>query len=41
MLLIEINDYIRVTPGIFTIMNPDTDDSNTIWVATLRSEFRF
>ncbi|MDJ0678275.1 MAG: iron uptake porin [Xenococcaceae cyanobacterium MO_167.B52] len=38
---IEINDYIRVTPGIFTIINPDTKNGNTIWVGTVRTEFRF
>lgn len=38
---IEINKQIEITPGVFTIINPDTDDGNTLWVGTVRTEFRF
>lgn len=38
---IEVNDFIEITPGAFAVFNPDTDDSNTIWVGTVRTEFSF
>lgn len=38
---IKVNDYIEITPGAFIIFNPDTDDGNTIWVGTIRTEFSF
>ena len=38
---IELNDYIKITPGTFAVFNPDTDDGNTIWVGTVRTEFGF
>ena len=38
---IEINDFIEITPGAFAVFNPDTDDGNTIWVGTIRTEFSF
>lgn len=38
---IEVNNYIEITPGAFAVFNPDTDDGNTIWVGTVRTEFSF
>ena len=38
---IEVNDFIEITPGAFAVFNPDTDDGNTIWVGTIRTEFSF
>jgi hypothetical protein len=38
---IEVNDYIEITPGAFAIINPDTEDNNTLWVGTVRTEFNF
>lgn len=38
---IEVNDFIEITPGVFAVFNPDTDDGNTIWVGTIRTEFSF
>jgi hypothetical protein len=38
---IEVNDYIEITPGGFIILNPDTEDNNTLWVGTIRTEFSF
>ncbi|MGB3508818.1 MAG: iron uptake porin [Microcoleaceae cyanobacterium] len=38
----QLNDNISVTPGLFVITNPNHDDFNdTIWVTTLRTQFRF
>ena len=38
----QINDNVAVTPGLFVITNPNHDDFNdTIWVTTLRTQFRF
>ena len=38
---IKVNDFIEITPGAFAVFNPDTDDGNTIWVGTVRTEFSF
>lgn len=38
---IEVNDYIEITPGAFAVFNPDTDDNDTLWVGTVRTEFSF
>ena len=38
---IEVNDYIEITPGGFVILNPDTENGNTLWVGTVRTEFSF
>ena len=38
---IEINDNIEITPGVFTVINPDTDDGDAIWVGTVRTKFSF
>jgi hypothetical protein len=38
---IELSDQIQITPGAFVIFNPDSDDGNTIWVATVRTLFSF
>ncbi|WP_019505745.1 iron uptake porin [Pleurocapsa sp. PCC 7319] len=38
---VEIDDNIEITPGFFTIINPDTDDGSTLWVGTVRTLFRF
>ncbi|MGL6341994.1 MAG: iron uptake porin, partial [Waterburya sp.] len=38
---IEVNDYIEITPGGFVVINPDTEDNNTLWVGTVRTEFSF
>jgi hypothetical protein len=38
---IRVNDNINVTPGMFAIVNPDTEESNLIWVGTIRTEFEF
>ena len=34
---IEVNDFIEITPGVFAVFNPDTDDGNTIWVVLIIS----
>ena len=38
---IEVDDFIEITPGAFAVFNPDTDEGNTIWVGTIRTEFSF
>lgn len=38
---IEVNDYIEITPGGFVVINPDTENGNTLWVGTVRTEFSF
>jgi Carbohydrate-selective porin, OprB family len=38
---VKVNDYIEITPGGFVILNPDTEDNNTLWVGTIRTEFSF
>ena len=38
---IEVNNFMEITPGAFAVFNPDTDDGNTIWVGTVRTEFGF
>ncbi|MGB3405718.1 MAG: iron uptake porin [Microcoleaceae cyanobacterium] len=38
---IKINDFIEITPGAFVIINSDTEDHNTVWVTTVRTEFSF
>ncbi|MEM1167866.1 MAG: iron uptake porin [Cyanobacteria bacterium P01_H01_bin.35] len=38
----QVNEFISVTPGLFVITNPNHDDVNdTIWVSTLRTQFKF
>ncbi|MGB3513522.1 MAG: iron uptake porin [Microcoleaceae cyanobacterium] len=37
-----VNDFIAITPGLFVITNPNHNDNNeTLWVGTLRTQFRF
>jgi len=37
-----INDFISITPGLFVITNPNHDEDNeTLWVGSLRTQFRF
>ncbi len=37
-----INDNIAITPGLFVITNPNHDDNNgTLWVGSIRTQFRF
>ncbi|MDE5112315.1 MAG: carbohydrate porin, partial [Trichodesmium sp. St7_bin2_1] len=37
-----INDFIAITPGLFVITNPNHDEDNeTLWVGSLRTQFRF
>jgi hypothetical protein len=38
---IKVNDNINVTPGSFIVVNPDTEESDLIWVGTIRAEFEF
>jgi hypothetical protein len=38
---IKVNDNITVTPGTFVVVNPDTEESDLIWVGTIRTEFEF
>ncbi|MGL5836148.1 MAG: iron uptake porin, partial [Waterburya sp.] len=38
---IEVNDFIEITPGGFIVINPDTENGNTLWVGTVRTEFSF
>lgn len=38
---IELSDRMQITPGAFAILNPDTDEGNTIWVGTVRTLFSF
>jgi hypothetical protein len=38
---IKINDFIEITPGAFVIINPDTEDHNTVWMTTIRTELNF
>ncbi|NER03026.1 MAG: carbohydrate porin, partial [Okeania sp. SIO3C4] len=38
----QMNDNIAITPGVFVITNPNhIDDNDSIWVGTLRTQFRF
>ena len=38
----QMNDKIAITPGFFVITNPNHDDNNdTLWVGTIRTQFRF
>ncbi|MGB3513521.1 MAG: iron uptake porin, partial [Microcoleaceae cyanobacterium] len=38
----QMNDYIAITPGLFVITNPNHVENNeTLWVGTLRTQFRF
>ncbi|MEM1170080.1 MAG: iron uptake porin [Cyanobacteria bacterium P01_H01_bin.35] len=37
-----VNDFIAITPGLFVITNPNHNDNNdTLWVGSLRTQFRF
>ncbi|WNZ25849.1 iron uptake porin [Leptolyngbya sp. NK1-12] len=39
---LQLNDNIAVTPGVFVILNPENDASNTpIYVGTVRTTFSF
>ena len=38
---IELKDRLQITPGAFAVFNPDNDDDNTIWLATVRTLFSF
>lgn len=38
---IKVNDDIEITPAAFVIINPDTEDNNTVWITTIRTEFSF
>ncbi|NES67078.1 MAG: iron uptake porin [Okeania sp. SIO2D1] len=38
----QMNDNIAITPGVFVITNPNHVEANdTLWVGTLRTQFRF
>ncbi|MGD1699944.1 iron uptake porin [Dapis sp. BLCC M229] len=38
----QMNDNIAITPGLFVITNPNhIEDNDTLWVGTLRTQFRF
>ncbi|MGL5082882.1 MAG: iron uptake porin [Microcoleaceae cyanobacterium] len=37
----QISDFIEITPGTFVIINPDLDDTDLIWVGTIRTQFSF
>ena len=38
----QMNDNIAITPGVFVITNPNhIEDNDSIWVGTLRTQFRF
>ncbi len=38
----QMNDYIAITPAVFVITNPNHIENNeTLWVGTLRTQFRF
>ena len=38
----QMNDNIAITPGLFVITNPNHVENNeTLWVGTLRTQFRF
>ncbi|ELR99917.1 iron uptake porin [Gloeocapsa sp. PCC 73106] len=38
---IQVRDHLEITPGLFVLINPDTPESNTIWVGTVRTRFHF
>ncbi len=39
---IQVNDFIRITPGVFAIINPEgNSDNDTLFVGTIRTTFRF
>ncbi|PSB08605.1 porin [Pleurocapsa sp. CCALA 161] len=38
---VKVSDYIEITPGGFVVINPDTENGNTLWVGTVRTEFSF
>ncbi|NES05693.1 MAG: iron uptake porin [Okeania sp. SIO2F4] len=38
----QMNDNIAITPGLFVITNPNhIEDNDTLWVGTVRTQFRF
>ncbi|NET15233.1 MAG: carbohydrate porin, partial [Okeania sp. SIO1H6] len=38
----QMNDNIAITPGLFVITNPNhIEDNETLWVGTIRTQFRF
>ncbi|NEP81544.1 MAG: iron uptake porin [Okeania sp. SIO3B3] len=38
----QMNDNIAITPGVFVITNPNhIEDNDTLWVGTIRTQFRF
>ncbi|NEQ39419.1 MAG: iron uptake porin [Okeania sp. SIO3I5] len=38
----QMNDNIAITPGLFVITNPNhIEDNETLWVGTVRTQFRF
>ncbi|MDE5104222.1 MAG: iron uptake porin [Trichodesmium sp. St19_bin2] len=38
----QMNDNIAITPGVFVITNPNhIEDNETLWVGTIRTQFRF
>lgn len=38
---IKVNDYLEITPGAFVIINPDTEENQTLWIGTVRTELSF
>ena len=38
---IQVNDRVEITPETFAVFNPDTEDNNTLWIRTVRTEFSF
>jgi hypothetical protein len=36
-----LNEQVEITPGLLVIINPDSNDRNTIWVGTVRTQFSF
>ncbi len=38
----QLNDNIAITPGFFVVTNPNhIEDNDTLWVGTVRTQFRF
>ena len=38
----QMNDNIAITPGVFVITNPNhIEDNETLWVGTIRTQFKF
>ncbi|MEO1005010.1 MAG: iron uptake porin [Cyanobacteria bacterium J06638_38] len=38
---ISLDERIEITPGVFAIINPDTENGATLWIGSIRTRFSF